>query len=1441
MFGSRGRVAAGFVFVLALGLTSSTASAFKPRTHVGAANRTVSEFESRIDDDPENPNTLVFEVNGQRLQIQVNNKEAFQAVKDWPEFYRAGTIGPDAYPDPMTGQALLHGDHSLFVGKLGEKSHGHEYKPISPAVKLENRKGPSTYRAIDFAIVLLEFWREYDWREDQEDERAQALAFVMGYFSHGVGDSFAHTWVNELSGGAFVLGEGQGLFGTFTEEVKHNAIEMMVDEHLPDELISIAPNDHALLELRTPEAFLDAFFATRAPNAYETGNKNGNVGDWLEYYANPDQFYGGPFYSYLNAQVALAPALKNWTPFNGFFDFAEAVRDNPFVNFHLDMAEVPAEFHEQMTQGIGVVAPGYSDSLSFLSGGLINCSTDGVFEQGNIVEEAREVLDLIGGVNDRIDDHKEKARIMRRNWIRLSECTSQNITKLKDPRFDDDFASQNTDACADIVRAGWQDEGNPTGLYRGSIRGTKGGKIQVENVEFLVELKAAFLGGDTDDLFGSESTWTQTRPDRATFDFDDDETLEHANGHRALSPNLTRLMDYITGPAGTFEDLAEIVAPESVDGVPLRQRYDAVCEIARRQSFEDCLDVHLAPAMAVARAAECHAQHAECIKEPLLGCIQEQCSKSPTGNFLDLCDEPDENACLSAARIIHACIWIPEVCFPWGCEGAFYACADQGGYETSKSVCNIYSSAKDGCFDLVTEEGTKCGPEHVYCDAVALADRIADPVKGEHWAEKLLGPVRQACDTVDDAIAFVECVKGDSTQTDEVNEANRRTCVTNACADNSDELTLAECQTMYDEAVKTKRQMESIQYSLNRVSDVLMTRPGHEFVNLAFLREDAKKDPDYAGRLRTLSESKRSTLVKPPASASTAEKKAYERKIRALDEFDRVLAELDDPLSTVDPLADIDNRADDAADVLEDMRDLGLLPTEMGPTARSILGTIGPVFEKTFLPFFNTLQGMKLVPLDSGTPEEAESDLAKLYSAHFEDEDAAMSLLPGIASSGGADDYSFICTTNPNWYCDALKSFDDPNCVGSKGQGCEFPEADFAQHGWVPGRGLVAWNEYKPNDPQRNVLTSFPLSSSQEAYDRLYRRVFKVPGALPLFMGFEEAFPDRKWTSSSATLKRVSGEEGPMPSEGASALQVKGCNYMEIVSPVFDTTELGVIGDRLLVDVFIPANPTNRWWIGDMNAYIDVPGAAGAAGRHLGYQAFTSLRYGEWNTLSFALPSETKTALNGDHANATIKLAINWGTCPDMVYVDNLRFDGYVKEREIFHVRGSESYSVVVPDVFSFDRLQDWSATDQFADIALRSETGYVLEGDAALAIDANGWTSVSSRPFSTSELSLVTNTLSLDVFIQEPQPQRWWVGDVQMHVRCDAGLNNHREAYIGYQPLTHRFEGEYNSLTFTIPDEMVAVLSGAQGTFWCQVSVAANIANRGEVFLDNLGFVQPD
>jgi hypothetical protein len=172
---------------------------FKPVTHIRLA---YDAYQDALDDGK----VEIFEVDadGKLLQSLGSfdvDPRILQALRNHKEQYFAGIIGPDAYPDIVTGQMRIHPPAM----------------PLAPGQKCQELYGPDT----NCFGSGTDAWLTKLWDLAQAGSDAE-LAFVVGMLGHASGDMFAHTYVNTLTGGIFALKQDNGF--------KHMVVEGYIGE-----------------------------------------------------------------------------------------------------------------------------------------------------------------------------------------------------------------------------------------------------------------------------------------------------------------------------------------------------------------------------------------------------------------------------------------------------------------------------------------------------------------------------------------------------------------------------------------------------------------------------------------------------------------------------------------------------------------------------------------------------------------------------------------------------------------------------------------------------------------------------------------------------------------------------------------------------------------------------------------------------------------------------------------------------------------------------------------------------------------------------------------------------------------------------------------------------------------------------------------------------------
>jgi len=178
------------------------AYAFKVETHVWVGQQVINDLE----DD----GMISIDVGGTPYNFSIP-ADVIDAILANKSEYRMGNIGPDAFPDILSGQTAVH-------------------------------------PGVDGG------WKTDSWLSwlKQSGHSAKEKAFVYGYLAHAAADTFAHTYVNQYSGDIFNLFDGE-----IDVETRHIILESFIKEHTPP-LVDIngASVGQPYNVLSTPSTFL---------------------------------------------------------------------------------------------------------------------------------------------------------------------------------------------------------------------------------------------------------------------------------------------------------------------------------------------------------------------------------------------------------------------------------------------------------------------------------------------------------------------------------------------------------------------------------------------------------------------------------------------------------------------------------------------------------------------------------------------------------------------------------------------------------------------------------------------------------------------------------------------------------------------------------------------------------------------------------------------------------------------------------------------------------------------------------------------------------------------------------------------------------------------------------------------------------------------------------
>jgi hypothetical protein len=174
--------------------------AFKPSTHIHTTDRaldlaaTLDLFDRSYPKDP----------------------HVRDAIRAFPDYYRGGVVGPDAFPDILFGQGQIHPDTRCDNGKAtcGES-------------------GTFTHQWLTW--VFERGWSEYRRLSTDGDlvQAQQILAFTYGFLAHAAGDLWGHTLVNGYSKGIFPSITAMANPAVAKIAARHVVVEGYIGLHTP--------------------------------------------------------------------------------------------------------------------------------------------------------------------------------------------------------------------------------------------------------------------------------------------------------------------------------------------------------------------------------------------------------------------------------------------------------------------------------------------------------------------------------------------------------------------------------------------------------------------------------------------------------------------------------------------------------------------------------------------------------------------------------------------------------------------------------------------------------------------------------------------------------------------------------------------------------------------------------------------------------------------------------------------------------------------------------------------------------------------------------------------------------------------------------------------------------------------------------------------------------
>ena len=159
--------------VMCASTLSSGVFAWSNKTHVNSANIVMLEMQRSAKASKNSTASVTvfapYDDHENGAHTYTIPKEFSDAIFEYPEAFRAGSLGPDFYPDLIAGQMIIHPyEEGLSSGEW--------------------------ITVLCDSVNILPKDSEY---------RKEALSFTLGCMLHYCGDLFGHDFINTFSGGSF--------------------------------------------------------------------------------------------------------------------------------------------------------------------------------------------------------------------------------------------------------------------------------------------------------------------------------------------------------------------------------------------------------------------------------------------------------------------------------------------------------------------------------------------------------------------------------------------------------------------------------------------------------------------------------------------------------------------------------------------------------------------------------------------------------------------------------------------------------------------------------------------------------------------------------------------------------------------------------------------------------------------------------------------------------------------------------------------------------------------------------------------------------------------------------------------------------------------------------------------------------------------------------------
>lgn len=155
---------------------------------------------------------------------------------------------------------------------------------------------------------------------------------------------------------------------------------------------------------------------------------------------------------------------------------------------------------------------------------------------------------------------------------------------------------------------------------------------------------------------------------------------------------------------------------------------------------------------------------------------------------------------------------------------------------------------------------------------------------------------------------------------------------------------------------------------------------------------------------------------------------------------------------------------------------------------------------------------------------------------------------------------------------------------------------------------------------------------------------------------------------------------------------------------------------------------------------------------------------------------------------------------------------------------------LTVGNVLGFENCSGWSVSLG----SMTQDTVSKTQGIASVNFSGGGNQEIISTDLKTTDITGETSLFKIDLFVGTTQPNPYWVGTLQLYVNCPSGeLVN---TLIGHKELTPLSRGAFNTLSYTIPTNVLNVMRGNFNDFSFRLLLNNN-SGSGPYKMDKMRF----